>query len=342
MKLFASLATAVKGWKGPRRGTVPHQSRRPPALEHLENRCLPSTVTEMPVLPTANAAPTGITSAADGSVWFTERNANKVGRLAANGVLTEYAVPTAASAPDQITAGADGYVWFTERYGGKIGRISQSGGAITEFALPGVGDYPTTIATVTGKVWFATDDSAATARLGWISTTGVIIELATGATRTAITSITGGPDGNLWVTEVSPDWGDAVSRVTTSGWGSFKNYRLANAHAGPQSITVGADNNLWFTESAGDKIGRITTTGTLTEFALATGSGQQHIVAGPDGALWFTEKGNNKIGRMTTTGQLTELALPTASSQPFGIAKRQDGTLWFTEQAGNRLGEVIP
>jgi virginiamycin B lyase len=342
MKLLSSLIRRVQGLKTTRPAPRPKPARTRPTLECLEGRWLPSTITELPVLPTANSAPTGITSAPDGSLWFTERSANQLGRLSPSGVLTEYPVPTASSAPEQITASPDGNVWFTERYGRKIGRVSQGGGAIAEFTVPGTGAYPTAIATrQDGTVWFASADSAATARLGWISSTGTITQLATGATRTTITGIVGGPDGNLWVTEVSNYWGDGVARVVTSGYGKFTNYKLPSPHANPQSITVGPDNNLWFTESSADKIGQITTGGALTEYALAAGSRPQQIVSGPDGALWFTEKGGNKVGRRATDGTLTELAVPTAGSQPFGLVKKQDGTLWFTEQSGNRLGEVV-
>lgn len=340
MKRFASLIQSVKTFTSRRPTAAPKPPRWRPVIEDLEDRCVPSTLTEGPPLPTANAAPTGITTAADGSVWFTERNANKLGRIDAHGALTEYAVPTAASAPEQITAGRDGNVWFTERYGRKIGRVSAAGGPIAEFAVPGVGAYPTAIAAVGSSVWFASADSAATARLGTISPGGTITLLATGATRTTITGIVGGPDGNLWVTQVSSYWGDGVAKVVTVGWGKFTNYRLPSA-AGPQSITVGPDNNLWFTESGASKIGTITTSGVMTEFVLAPGSNPQQLVSGPDGALWFTERGSGKIGRLTTTGRLTELALATPGSQPFGITRRQDGSLWFTEQGGNRLGEII-
>ena len=309
-------------------------------MECLEGRCVPSTITELPPLPTVNSAPTGITAAADGSIWFTERNANKLGRVSPAGVLNEYTIPTVGSAPEQIVASPDGSVWFTERYGRKIGRISQGGGPIVEFAVPGTGAYPTAINTAAGKVWFATDDAAATARLGWISSTGTITLLAVGATRTTITGLVGGPDGNLWVTQISTYWGDSVAKVSTAGWGSFTNYRLPTPAAGPQSITVGPDNNLWFTEAGASKIGRITTGGGLTEFALPAGSKPQQIVAGPDGSLWFTQVGTSQIGRMTTQGGLTELAIATASSQPFGITRGQDGKLWFTEQGGNRIGSI--
>jgi virginiamycin B lyase len=332
MQLFASLVRRARR----------RPARTRPTLECLEGRWVPATVTELSTVLTDGSAPTGITAASDGSIWFTERSANQLGRVASDGTLTEYSVPTASSAPEQITASPDGNVWFTERYGRKIGRVSQGGGGITEFTVPGTGAYPTAITTDgSGKVWFASADSAATARLGRISSTGTITQMATGATRTTITSIVGGPDGNLWVTEVSSYWGDSVSKVTTSGFGSFTNYRLPTSNASPQSITVGSDNNLWFTESSGDKIGQITTDGALTEYALPAGSRPQQIVSGPDGALWFTEKGTNQIASMATDGTLTEYALATDGSQPFGIAASSDGsTLWFTEQSGNQLGQV--
>jgi virginiamycin B lyase len=341
MELFSPLVKCIKGLKSKRQFLKPKPVRVRPRLEFLEDRCLPSTLTELPPLPTANAAPTGITRAADGSIWFAEQNANKLGRIGTNGVMTEYNVPTANSAPQYLTSTPDGNVWFTERYGRKIGRISDAGGAIAEFAIPGVGANPTAIATVGSTVWFASADSSATARLGKISSTGTITELPRAATRTTITGIVGGPDGNLWVTEVSPYWGDGIAKVNTAGWGTFTNYMLPNHSAGPQSITVGPDNKLWFTESSGDKIGAISTTGMLTEYALPTGSHPQQIVSGSDGALWFTETGSNKIGRMTVTGQLTELSIPTANSQPFGITAGSNGTLWFTEQSGNKVGEVV-
>jgi virginiamycin B lyase len=299
------------------------------------------SITEYPA-PTARSAPTGITSASDGSLWTTENSANKITRMTSTGSFAEHVIPTTASAPEAITTSPDGYVWFTERYGGKIGRISQAGGAITEFAVPGTGAFPTAITTDhNGKVWFASNQQPNVARIGWISSTGTITLLATAASQTYITGIVAGPDGNLWVTQVSSYWGDSVAKVTTAGWGSFTNYKLANHSAGPAGITVGPDNDLRFTESTVDKIGRITTTGVIAEFALPAGSRPHQIVAAPDGNLWFTEPASNQLGQISTSGLLTEHLAPTALSQPFGISKDPDGHLYFTEQAGNNVGKVV-
>ena len=62
---------------------------------------------------------------------------------------------------------------------------------------------------------------------------------------------------------------------------------------------------------SGNKIGRITTAGVVTEYPVPTaGSYPGSITAGPDGALWFTEGAGNKIGRITTAGVITEYPVP--------------------------------
>ena len=56
----------------------------------------------------------------------------------------------------------------------------------------------------------------------------------------------------------------------------------------PVGIAAGPDGALWFTNYGNNSIGRITTTGAVTNY---TGTGISlpfGITAGPDGALWFT------------------------------------------------------
>jgi hypothetical protein len=91
----------------------------------------------------------------------------------------------------------------------------------------------------------------------------------------------------------------------------------------------------------GNKIGRITTAGAITEFPIPTADSQPSgITAGPDGALWFTEAVGNKIGRITTSGVITEFSVPSPDSGPSFIAAGPDGALWFTESRGNKIGRI--
>lgn len=109
--------------------------------------------------------------------------------------------------------------------------------------------------------------------------------------------------------------------------------------AKPAALTTGADGNVWFTETDSAQIGRITPSGTVSEFPI---SGPAYdITAGPDGNLWFVEE--DRVGRITTgvTPTVTEFA----SGLPLGtnlacITAGRDGNLWFTDFANDRIGKI--
>ena len=85
----------------------------------------------------------------------------------------------------------------------------------------------------------------------------------------------------------------------------------------PFSIVAGPDGALWFTERFANAIGRIDTSGNITEFTVpSVVSFPQVITAGPDNALWFTETFTSKIGRIDTSGNITEFDLPDPGAGP--------------------------
>ena len=108
-------------------------------------------------------------------------------------------------------------------------------------------------------------------------------------------------------------------------------------------LIAGPDGNLWLTENWNSKIGRLTTSGVLTEWqTLSPGSIPSGLGVGPDGAFWFTEWATavNKIGRITTEGVITEFPVPTAASEPWEITAGPDGAMWFAEYTGNKIGRI--
>lgn len=128
--------------------------------------------------------------------------------------------------------------------------------------------------------------------------------------------------------------GSALASPTISEYVSGNN---------PLEATAGPDGNVWFVEYAGNKIARMTPTGTLTEFSagLSSNAGVAGITAGRDGNLWFTESTANKIGRITPSGTITQFSTGiSAGSAPNGIVAGADGNLWFTETAGSRIGRI--
>lgn len=133
-----------------------------------------------------------------------------------------------------------------------------------------------------------------------------------------------------------------ASTATTLANGSTATaFSLPTSSAAPKGITAGIDGNIWFTESAGNKVGRISTSGQIAEFALPTPAAAPNaITPGADGNLWFTETSADRIGKVTPSGSVTEYAVPTAGSQPIDITAGPDGNLWFTESAGNKIGRI--
>jgi virginiamycin B lyase len=99
---------------------------------------------------------------------------------------------------------------------------------------------------------------------------------------------------------------------------------------------------LWFTERAVDRIGRISTTGKITEYQLASGRLPLDITPARDGSLWFTDRAANCVGRTTVTGPITEFVVPTPGSDPLGITAGPDGTFWFMEGKGDRIARLNP
>jgi hypothetical protein len=97
--------------------------------------------------------------------------------------------------------------------------------------------------------------------------------------------------------------------------------------------------DLWFTNQTGNSIGRITTSGAVTNY---TGSfpikGPSGITTGPDDALWFTNQTGNSIGRITTgsSGSILNASI----NGPTSITAGPDGALWFTNQTGNSIGRI--
>jgi streptogramin lyase len=239
--------------------------------------------------------------------------------------VTTFHIPLVAIVePQGITTGPDGNLWFAETAANKIGRMTPAG-VLKQFSLPAIPD--------------AAQPNDGSGPPGPVA-------------------ITVGPDGALWFVGVPGE----IGRITTAG--VMTEFAVPDVPPQPgspagtpatpatfTSITAGPDGALWFTGVPGE-IGRITTSGVVTEFpvpALApppdssvpppTANG---IVAGPDGALWFAGV-PGEIGRITTSGVVTEFPVPDAPHPagspagpagtvvtPTSITVGHDGALWFT------------
>jgi len=185
-----------------------------------------------------------------------------------------------------------------------------------------------------GALWFAELSSN---QIGRITVDGTITHYSLLNDQTDPYAIAAGPNGSLWYKKSNyfNTVPSLIGELTASG--TAIDYPASANYAG--AITAGPDGAMWFADV--DAVRRITTSGTVTNFPVASVPGQPAavlgIVTGPDGALWFTEGFTNKIGRITTSGTMTEYPLP-ANFGPASITNGPDGALWFAGNGG--LGRI--
>jgi streptogramin lyase len=298
----------------------------------------------------AGAKPDYITSGPGGDMWFTDSGTNTIGRITPSGEVTEFGLGiTPAAGLAGIAAGPDGNVWFTERTGHKIGRITPSG-AITEFStgLTANTDIYGITAGPEKDMWFTETFNN---HIGKIDpSTGKITELPAGQSGAIFTKIVAGPDGNLWYTVSNQA---LIGKMTPTGTSTSSNaLPSSDCTSGypascpyPESIAVGREDDLWFDEATGNAIGRITTTGLISEYTggLTHGAHVADLAAGPEGNMWFTESAVDQVGRITPSGTISEFGSGISKgAKPFGIALGPDENLWVTENATGKIARVIP
>jgi virginiamycin B lyase len=116
-------------------------------------------------------------------------------------------------------------------------------------------------------------------------------------------------------------------------------YPLPQAASYPFFIATGLGKDVWFTELSAARIGKITPSGAISEYAIPSGNTGQDIAAGSSGTIWFTEDGDT-IGKVNArTGHITEFRLP-AGSEAVGNGVGPDGNMWFTDVGTNSIGKI--
>lgn len=211
---------------------------------------------------------------------------------------------------------------------------------IDEFAVA-TGSHPVGITSgPDGNMWFTEPDHD---KIGKITPDGNVTEYAVPTSGGHPFEIAAGPDGNVWFTEGNPDGtsGNKIGRLNPAT-GEVVEYPIPTPDSAAVGITAGPDGNMWFTEYNANKIGKITPSGDITEFALPNGGQPNQIVKGPDNHLWFTEFSGDKIGKMTIAGQVIGEYPLSAGASPVDITVGPDGNLWFTEIKASKIGRITP
>lgn len=262
------------------------------------------------------------------------------GRDAGVGVLAQLAtdgtVVRQVDLPEKINAisfagGPDGRLWFGIDTGFdenpppltiNIASVAPDLTDLRQYGTGTNGDVEDIVAGPEGKMWFVDDGQygdnppPGTARgLGSIDPASGTIRRFTAGLAGLGDDLAVGSDGALWATEpgrppfdpavfpgqdLPPEIPGAILRMTPTG--GVSRFALPTA-LGSSDITAGSDGALWFAHPRDRKVGRITTGGAITEFAVparaqGTGGGAAFVTAGPDGNVWAGVRGGAGVLRV--------------------------------------------
>ncbi len=255
------------------------------------------------------------------------------------------AIPGATNENYTPTAGDGGHtlvaVVMAINGGGSVSVTTKAskivGEAAAEYSVPS-GSYPEKIVLGSdGNLWYT---DSGTNKIGKITLSGTRTEYALAA-GSEPDGITAGPDGNLWYT----DYGTGkIGKISTSG-SILAEYALPEG-SHPEEIAVGPDGNLWYGNTATAKLtesylGKITTSGAISEYFTTYGATIGAITAGPEGDMWLADYGGQKVGRTTTWGETLSLySLGESSHDPWGITTGSEGNMWFTVYNQSEIGKI--
>ncbi|MXG91899.1 Vgb family protein [Nocardioides flavescens] len=303
-----------------------------------------SAATQVIPIPTSASGAESIVASPDGTLWFVEREANKVGRVNADGSISEFALPAASpgiSQTEDLDVAPDGSVWILYDSGEYARHLAPDGRVIRDLHIgatqgaPG-GGYPY------GKEVRVAGDGTA-----WITMNfnEQFVTLANDAGYRDVPNapecndaLGRGTDGAFWCRTDS-----GLTRINASGGGTT--YPVNDYAAYPFAIAPGPVGSIWFgryqrgsfafSPSEGS-VGYLDAgSGAVTSYDTGDRTAINSLIQGPDGNMWFTSIGAAKgIGHIAPNGSGGALTA-IGNYAPNSIAFGRDGAVYATDATNN-------
>jgi virginiamycin B lyase len=197
-----------------------------------------------------SSAPNELALDGQGGVWFTEFNANRLGRLdPRSGHIRHYPLSAQARVqtlyPYGVSIDRHGMVWFTEAGTNQLGRLDPLTGALHLFAVP----VPTALlmeVATDGQdtIWVTSFTPGLLFRFKPLPGTFTTYRVAlNGSERGALYGLLVSRAGDIWLTILAEN---VIARLDVPA-GRFIYYRIPVPDSLPLGIAMDANQNLWFT-----------------------------------------------------------------------------------------------
>ncbi|GAA4737688.1 hypothetical protein GCM10023350_22150 [Nocardioides endophyticus] len=293
-------------------------------------------------VPTSEAGVGRIVTAPDGTMWFTEEDANKVGKVTPGGQVTEFAFPAefpGTTRLKDLDVAPDGTIWVLYESGEKLRHIRPDGSTITDWSLDAQGDpvgdsvrvAPNGTAWVVGQF----DESivaTVTDSGGQLLPNPPECEDSLGM----------GVDGSMWCRTSS-----GLNHLNPAGGGV--SYPANNYAAYPYAIAAGPVGSIWFgryfsgtmfTSPDDGEVGYLdAATSQVTAYDTGSRTAPADLVQGPDGNMWFTSIGAAAgIGHISAGGRGALTAI--GGYEPESLTFAKDGAIFATDPTNNVIIRV--
>jgi len=295
-------------------------------------------------VPTKGAKPYATAVGPDGSIWFTEEAANKIGHLdPKTGEFKEYALTAEKNAdPHGLVVDRNGVVWFAASSGGFIGKLEPNTGKVIVFKMPDpqATDPESLAFDSKGILWFTVQNANMVGKL----------DPASGAiTLKQVPSPNARPTGILVLQR-----GTALFAEPGAGKIGFIIPETFDVHEfalppGTRSrrIAIAPDENtLYFTDYTGGNLGKLDLSiGALVMLPTpgGTDSSPYAIAITPDGTVWYCETGiqpKNIIRFNPGSSAFSRTSIPFAAGAVHSMAAAPDGRVYFASSDVDKVGAV--
>ncbi len=204
-------------------------------------------------------APNDIALDAQGNIWFSELNADSLGRLdPRTGRITQFPLTRQQSIqkldPYGIAIDQQGMVWFTEATNDHVGRLDPRSGQIRYFNMPGPAvQFMELASDPHGIIWITSFNNNLLVSLDPRRGTFTPYYAPSSAPNGtgALYGLAISPGGEIWVTLNA---GNQLARLDVASH-HFTDYPIPTPGSLPFGVVLGPAHTLWFTEAGSDKIG---------------------------------------------------------------------------------------
>ncbi len=280
----------------------------------------------------------------DGSLWFTEQKANKIGRLnPATGRMDDFGLRTRDSGPHGLVVDKQGSVWFTANSKGYIGKLNPDRGEIAEYPLKDerAKDPHTPVFDAKGILWFTVQEGNLIGRLDPTSSEVRLKEVPTEHARPY--GIVIGKDGAPYFCEFGTNKLGRVNPLTFE----IREYLLPSG-ARPRRIALASDGTLFYTDFARGMLGHFfPKDGRVEEWASPGGPSSQPygIAITQDGGVWYSESGvspNTLVRFNPRTRRFAAAAIPSGGGVVRNMVSTPQGRIYLACSGVNRIAIATP